>query len=176
MQKSSGAGYAVAAYTFWGFAPVYFVWVSFAQPLEVLAHRIVWSIPLLLVLVTLARQWPAARQLQLHQWGILAICSALLSTNWLTFIYAIHEGRIVETSLGYFINPLVSIVLGWLFLQERMRPWQWVAACAALFGVLVELLTLGELPWLALTLAFTFGTYGLLRKQLGLPSSVGLGL
>ncbi len=166
--------YALAAYIFWGVAPVYFVWVKFATPTEVLAHRIVWSVPLLAVLVTLARQWPTIRALQRAQFTWLALCALLLSINWLTFIYAVHQQRIVETALGYYINPLISLVLGWLFLKEEMRPLQWCAALVAAAGVAGELLALGELPWLGLTLGFSFGFYGLLRKQLALPSSVGL--
>lgn len=169
-----GYAYAVASYTFWGVAPVYFVWVKFAAPLEVLAHRVLWSVPLLALLVTLARQWPALRALEYREVLRLAVCAVLLSINWLTFIYAIHMERIAETSLGYFINPLVSIVLGALFLHERMRPWQWLAAGCAALGVSAEVVAVGQLPWLGLTLAFSFGFYGLLRKQLSVPSSVGL--
>jgi chloramphenicol-sensitive protein RarD len=166
----------LAAYLFWGFAPVYFVWVSFAHPLEVLAHRIVWSLPLLAVLITLARQWPALRALTPRQLSTLVLCSVLLSINWLTFVYAVQSGRIAETALGYFINPLVSIVLGWMFLRERLRRWQWVAAGIAAAGVGGELLLHNELPWLGLLLAGSFGVYGLLRRQLAIPSSVGLGV
>jgi len=176
LQVREGAAYALAAYTFWGFAPVYFVWVKFATPFEVLAHRVMWSVPLLAGLITLARQWPAARRLRGRELGVLALCSLLLSVNWLTFIYAIHIGRIAETSLGYFVNPLVMIVLGALFLGERLRSWQWVAAGVAMLGVLGELLALGKLPWLGLTLAFSFGFYGLLRKRLAVSSSLGLGV
>ena len=172
----AGFGYALAAYCFWGLAPVYFVWVSFAHPLEVLAHRVVWSVPLLAILITLARQWPAVRALRWRQLRVLMVCSLLLSCNWLIFIFAIQQGRIAETSLGYFINPLVSIVLGWVFLKETMRPLQWAATALAATGVASELVAQGELPWLGLTLAITFGLYGLMRKQLAVSSSVGLGV
>ena len=161
---------------FWGFAPVYFVWVSFALPLEVLAHRIIWSLPLLAVLITLARQWPALFALTLRQLSTLLVCSVLLSINWLTFVYAVQSGRIAETALGYFINPLVSIVLGGVFLRERLRRWQWVAAGIAAAGGAGGLLLHNELPWLGLVLAGSFGVYGLLRRQLAIPSSVGLGV
>jgi len=175
-RAGSGAAYAIGAYLFWGVAPIYFVWVSFAQPLEVLAHRVVWSIPLLAVLITVARQWPALRALSRRHLGVLLICSALLSVNWFTFVYAVQQGRIAETALGYFINPLVSIVLGSVFLGERLRPWQWVAALIAASGVLGELIMQRELPWLGLLLAGSFGVYGLMRRQLAVPSSVGLGV
>jgi chloramphenicol-sensitive protein RarD len=166
----------LAAYGFWGLAPIYFVWVSFAHPLEVLAHRVVWSVPLLAILITLARQWPAVQALRWRELRVLMLCSLLLSCNWLIFIFAIQQGRIAETSLGYFINPLVSIVLGWLFLKEKMRPLQWAATALAAVGVASEVVAQGELPWLGLSLAFSFGLYGLLRKQLAVSSSVGLGV
>lgn len=175
-RQQAGFGFALAAYGFWGLAPIYFVWVSFAHPLEVLAHRVVWSVPLLAILITLARQWPAVRALRWRQLRVLMLCSLLLSCNWLIFIFAIQQGRIAETSLGYFINPLVSIVLGWLFLKEQMRPLQWAASALAAIGVASEVVAQGELPWLGLSLAFTFGLYGLLRKQLAVSSSVGLGI
>lgn len=175
-RRRSGFVYALAAYGFWGLAPIYFVWVSFAHPLEVLAHRVVWSVPLLAILITLARQWPTVRGLRFAELRVLVLCAFLLSGNWLIFIYAIQQGRIAETSLGYFINPLVSIVLGWMFLKETLRPWQWAASAMAAIGVASEVIAQGELPWLGLSLAFSFGFYGLLRKQLAVPSSVGLGI
>ena len=175
-RQRAGFAFALAAYGFWGVVPIYFVWVSFAHPLEVLAHRVVWSVPLLAMLITLARQWPAVRALRWRQLRVLMLCSVLLSCNWLIFIFAIQQERISETSLGYFINPLVSILLGWLFLKETMRPLQWAATGLAAVGVASEVVAQGALPWLGLSLAFTFGLYGLLRKQLAVPSSVGLGV
>jgi chloramphenicol-sensitive protein RarD len=168
--------YALAAYGFWGLAPIYFVWVGFALPVEILAHRIVWSIPLLALLITLNRQWIALFALTRVQLGWLFVCAALLCVNWLTFIYAIADQNIAETSLGYFINPLVSIVLGALVLGERMRAWQWLAALIAAAGVGVELIMLGRLPIYALLLASSFGLYGLIRRHVQLPSTVGLGV
>ena len=170
----AGVAYAVGAYGFWGVAPVYFMLVKFAGPAEVLAHRVIWSVPLMAVLVTVARQWPTLRGLSASQVKRLALCSALLSSNWFIFIYGVHSGRIAETALGYFINPLVSIILARLVLGERMRPLQWVAAGIAAAGVAVELYVAGSVPVIALALAMTFGLYGLLRKQLALASSVGL--
>lgn len=155
---------------------MYFVWVKFAAPLEVLAHRIVWSVPLLALLITVGRQWPALQVLSMRQLRLLAVCAVLLSVNWLTFIFAIHTERIAEAALGYYINPLVSIVLGFVVLAERLRPAQWGAVGLAFTAVLLEVAALGEVPWLALVLAFSFGFYGLLRKQLGVASSAGLGV
>lgn len=168
--------YALAAYTFWGVAPIYFVLVSFAAPLEVLSHRIIWSIPLLALLVLLSRQWQAFSLLSRRDLLTLAVCSALLSVNWLTFIFGIQAGRIAETSLGYFLNPLISICLGALVLGEKLRLWQWIAAGFAGCGVLVELVVYGRLPWVAVTLAVSFALYGLLRKQVQVPAALGLGL
>lgn len=155
---------------------MYFVWVKFAAPLEVLAHRIVWSVPLLALLITVGRQWSALRVLSMRQLRLLAVCSVLLSINWLSFIFAIHTERIAEAALGYYINPLVSIVLGFVVLAERLRPAQWGAVGLAFAAVLIEVAALGEVPWLALALAFSFGFYGLLRKQLAVSSSAGLGV
>ena len=155
---------------------MYFVWVKFATPLEVLAHRIVWSVPLLALLITVGRQWSALRVLSMRQLRLLAVCSVLLSINWLSFIFAIHTERIAEAALGYYINPLVSIVLGFVVLAERLRPAQWGAVGLAFAAVLLEVAALGEVPWLALALAFSFGFYGLLRKQLAVSSSAGLGV
>ncbi len=155
---------------------MYFVWVKFAAPLEVLAHRIVWSVPLLALLITVGRQWSALRVLSMRQLRLLAVCSVLLSINWLSFIFAIHTERIAEAALGYYFNPLVSIVLGFVVLAERLRPAQWGAVGLAFAAVLLEVAALGEVPWLALALAFSFGFYGLLRKQLAVSSSAGLGV
>ena len=173
---SAGYGYAIAAYLFWGFAPVYFVWVGFAAPLEILSQRILWSVPFLAVLVLIGRQWPALTKLDARTLRILLVCALLLGVNWLTFIYGISQEKIAETSLGYFINPLVSIVLGTLLLGEHLRIGQWVAVGLAALGVLYEVLTAGVFPWIALLLALTFGVYGLLRKQIVVPAAVGLGV
>lgn len=171
-----GAYYALAAYLFWGVAPVYFVWVNFAQPLEILSQRILWSVPLLALMVTAARAWSEVASVTRRDLLVLSCCAALLSINWLTFIYAITSGNIAETSLGYYITPLVSIVLGKLFLGEPMRPLQWLATACAAVGVCVELLSLGAVPWLGLALAFSFGFYGLARKHIQLSAPLALGI
>ena len=169
-----GLFFAFAAYGVWGVAPIYFVWVSFAQPLEVLAHRVVWGIPLLGLMLMVSGQWRGIKSLTPSACGYLLASAVFLSINWLTFIYAIQTARIAEASLGYFINPLVNILLGWLFLQERLRPLQWLAVAVAATGVCVELWAQASLPWLGLTLALTFGFYGLLRKQVNVGAVVGL--
>ena len=172
--SKQGMGYATFAYVFWGFAPVYFVWAAFATPTEILAHRIVWSVPMLLALVWFAGMFHEFRSLGGAALQRLVVCSILLTINWLTFIYAISESRIAETALGYFINPLISIVLGRFLLGEPMRPLQWVAAGLAATGVLIELAWMGSVPILALILAVSFGFYGLLRKGVAVSSPVGL--
>lgn len=175
-ETRKGVLFALGAYGIWGFAPIYFVWVSFAQPLEVLAHRVVWGVPLLGVLLLVSGQWRGITELSRQAVGYLLVSSLFLSINWLTFIYAIQTERIAEASLGYFINPLVNILLGWLFLRERLRPLQWLAVSLVAIGVGLELIARASLPWLGLTLAFSFGLYGLLRKQVNVPAVVGLSI
>ncbi len=172
----NGLLFAFAAYGIWGIAPIYFVWVSFAQPLEVVAHRVVWGIPLLGVLLLVSGQWREVKSLAAPALGYLLVSALCLSINWLMFVYAIQTERIAEASLGYFINPLVSIVLGWLFLRERLRPLQWLAVAVAGIGVCSELWVRASLPWLGLTLALTFGLYGLLRKQVNVGAVAGLSI
>jgi chloramphenicol-sensitive protein RarD len=175
-ETRKGVFFALGAYGIWGVAPIYFVWVSFAQPLEVLAHRVMWGIPLLGLLLLVSGQWRGISGLSRTAVGYLLVSALFLSINWLTFIYAIQAERIAEASLGYFINPLVNILLGWLFLRERLRPVQWMAVGVAAMGVMFELVTRASLPWLGLTLALTFGLYGLLRKQVNVPAVVGLSI
>ena len=169
-----GLLYALAAYGIWGVAPIYFVWVGFAAPLEILMHRVLWSIPLLLLLITVSGQWAAARGLSRRELLFLLATALCLSVNWLTFIWAIQAERIADASLGYFINPLINILLGWFFLRERMRPLQWIAVAVAFTGVSIELWVQRSVPWLGLTLALSFGFYGLLRKQVSVPAAIGL--
>jgi chloramphenicol-sensitive protein RarD len=164
-QQRKGLLFAVAAYGIWGVAPIYFVWVGFAAPLEILMHRVLWSVPVLVLLITVTGQWTAAWALSRREVALLFVTALCLSANWLTFIWAIQAQRIADASLGYFINPLINILLGWVFLQERLRPLQWFAVAIALLGVGIELGVRQTMPWLGLTLALTFGFYALLRKQ-----------
>ena len=173
-ESQKGLLFAVGAYGIWGIAPIYFVWVGFAGPFEILANRIVWAIPLLLLMLGLTKQWAAVWRLTRVQLAILVATAVALSINWLTFIWAIQAEKIAEASLGYYINPLFNVMLGWLFLQERMRPLQWLAIGVAAFGIATELVVQASVPWLGLTLAMSFGIYGLLRKKVNLPAVVGL--
>ena len=172
--ERQGLMYAVAAYGFWGLAPMYFVWINYVPPLEVLMHRVLWSVPLLTLLITISKQWAGVSGLGRREVAFLLVTALCLSINWGTFIWAIQAQRIADASLGYFINPLINVMLGRLFLGERMRPLQWLAIGVAFLGVNIELWTLGSVPWLGLTLAFSFGFYGLLRKQVSVPAAIGL--
>ncbi len=171
--ERTGVMYALSAYAIWGVAPVYFVLVGFASAFEVLAHRIVWSVPLLGVLVWFGAQW---QKLPMRTVLKLLACSVLLSVNWLTFIYGIHEGKISETSLGYFINPLLSVLLAVLLLGERMSRRQWLATLIAASGVVLELVSVGYFPWIALSLAVSFAIYSVVRRQIQVPAALGLGI
>jgi chloramphenicol-sensitive protein RarD len=175
-RSTAGVLYALAAFLFWGGVPVYFKAVGHVPALEVLAHRIVWSVVLLAGLVTLTRHWPAvAAALRDRRTRLLLMLSTLIvSVNWLVFIWAIAAGRVLETSLGYYINPLVNVLLGVVVLRERIGAWRgWAVALAAL-GVLNLALGTGGLPWVSLTLALTFGLYGLIRKTVRIEAIDGL--
>lgn len=168
--------YALAAFCFWGLVPIYFKAVAVVPPLELLAHRVLWSVPLVALLITLGRQWgPLRRALASRRvWLILCLSASLAACNWFVFIYAIVSGRVLQASLGYFINPLVNVILGLVFLRERLRPWQAVAVLLAAAGTLNLALAAGQIPWISLSLAFSFGTYGLLRKTVRIESLNGL--
>jgi chloramphenicol-sensitive protein RarD len=164
--------YGLAAYGLWGFFPLYIKLLHPAGSVEILAHRIVWSVLFLALVLLLARRrfsLPRGRRLA----GVVA-AAALISANWGTYIYGVNSDRVVETALGYFIGPLVIVLLGVVVLRERLRGMQWVAL--AIGGVAVAVLTVdyGRLPYIALTLAVSFGLYGLVKKTLALPAVDGL--
>lgn len=168
-----GAYFATAAYTFWGVAPIYFKWVGHVTPYEIVSQRVLWSVLLLLGILVYLGRLDTLRLPREHWWKVV-LTAALLSFNWLIFIYSVVNNNIVETSLGYFINPLVSVFLGMMFLKERLRPLQWLAIAIAASGIGFQLIYYGKVPWAALGLAFSFGFYGLTRKRLGLHSVGGL--
>lgn len=171
-----GIIYALAAYGMWGLFPVYFKAVEHISPFEVVAHRVIWSMVFLGLFIIATERWQTLLE-TLKQSAIvkgLVISSLFVSGNWLVFIWAVGDDRILETSLGYFINPLVSMMLGMIFLGERMRPGQWLAIALAGMGVLYQLIQLGTLPWVAFVLAGSFGTYGLLRKKITVDPFSGL--
>lgn len=172
-RTAQGLYFALSAYLFWGVAPVYFKWVNHVSPLEILAHRVVWALVLLLAILAYTGQ---LRELHLpgNRLPKLLLSAALLGANWLLFIHAIIDNNITETSLGYYINPLVSVFLGVIFLKEGLRPLQWLAIAIAAAGILVQLVLADAIPWIALGLAFSFGFYGLLRKNLNMHAIAGL--
>lgn len=172
----TGIIYALGAYILWGLTPVYFKWLEGVAATEILIHRIIWSVVVLLGLLTLINGWSAIQTVfrQPRVLAGLALSATIISANWLTFIWAVGNDRILESSLGYFLNPLVSIFLGMLFLSERLRLWQWLALSLAGAGVAWQLIQHGSLPWIALVLAFSFGFYGLLRKQIPVDAISGL--
>jgi chloramphenicol-sensitive protein RarD len=165
-----------SAYVLWGVFPIYFHALSHVPPLLIVCHRVVWSVLLLVGIVVSRREWQAVFQaLTSARIAVtLAISGVLIASNWLIFIYAVSTDRILEASLGYFINPLCSIALGMIFLGERLRRWQWVAVIIALVAVLNLAFRGGHFPWIALTLAATFGLYGLLRKRVDVHPLHGL--
>jgi chloramphenicol-sensitive protein RarD len=175
-EARTGVAYGLAAYLLWGFFPLYFKALAEVTPLEVLAHRIVWSVLSLALLLTLLRRWAGVRQAFVAPRTLLTLSATtlLIAVNWLVFIYAVGAGKVLESSLGYFINPLVSALLGVLFLGEKLSRNQRVSFLFAAAGVVLLTIQHGELPWIALTLAFTFGLYGLLRKQASVDAIAGL--
>lgn len=169
--------YALGAYAMWGLFPIYFKWLQAVPALQVIGHRIIWSFVVLVGFIVCTRQWPRLRaSLSLPVVLPYLFAGALLSVNWLIYVWAVNANYIVETSLGYFINPLVSILLGRIFLGERLRPLQLIPVVMAAAGVLYVTYAYGSLPWIALSLAGTFGCYGLIKKMATLGSLHGLTL
>jgi chloramphenicol-sensitive protein RarD len=167
----------IAAYAMWGFFPIYWKMLQSVPSLQLLGHRIVWSFVLLLAVILLTRQWGDFRsQLNGRMFQVYLIAALLIGVNWLTYVWAVNEGFIVETSLGYFINPLLSVLMGVIFLRERLRMAQWIPVVLAAIGVAYLTIAYGRLPWIALLLAFTFGFYGLVKKLAPLGSVFGLTL
>ncbi len=169
---------AALAYVIWGLFPLYFKLLSDIAPLEVLVHRVLWSLLFLLGVLALRRQWDWLKQArsQPRLVGVSAISATLLSVNWLTYIWSVTNGHVIEASLGYFITPLVNVLLGYTVLHERLRRAQLAALALAATGVLWLALQGGRFPWIALVLACTFGGYGLMRKTAPLGPLEGLTL
>jgi len=168
-ERSLGGIYAFTAYLLWGFLPLYFLLLAPTGPWELVAWRILLSLAFCAILLTVLRGWgrlaAIVRQPRLLLWTALA--GALIYVNWQVFIIAALTGHVIETSLGYFINPIVTVVLGVLVLRERLRLTQWIALALAAIAVGVIVVGYGAFPWVALTLAFSFGIYGLVKKRLG---------
>ena len=172
----SGLPPALAAYSIWGLLPLYLILVRSVSPFEFVGWRIVWTLPFCLLIVTLRRQWPDLKTAMQDRRSVLTLTAsaALIGVNWLVYVWAIQRGHVYAASLGYYINPLLNVVLGTALLGEKLSRKQWTAVAIAAVGVAV--LAAGALTtlWISLTLAFSFGTYGLLRKRVAVGSLPGL--
>ena len=177
-EQSKGVLSAALAYAAWGLFPLYFKQVAKVPALEVVAHRTLWSMVFVVGLLALLRRWAWLSDVlrQPRVLGAFAVSSLLLSGNWLVYVWAVQHDHVLDASLGYFINPLVNVALGFAFLRERPRPLQWAAVALAAAGVLWLTVLGGKLPWVALTLALSFGFYGLMRKIAPLGALEGLAL
>jgi len=175
---NKGILYAIGAYFLWGIFPIYWKMIAGVPALEIIAHRVVWAFIFVLLVVGIKNDWQRLKQaLQNRQILVIYLLTGmLLFVNWLVYVWAVNADFIVDASLGYFINPLVNVVLGVIFLRERLRLWQWIPVGIATLGVLYLTISYGALPWIGLTLAFTFGTYGLLKKTAPLNSTYGFTL
>jgi len=171
----SGIIYAALAFLCWGLFPIYFHALGDVPPMQILAHRMLWSLGFLLIVLVLRRQWKWLNVVRQPRVFFSFVLSAvLLSANWLVYIWSVTNHHVIEASLGYFINPLVNIMLGYLILKERLRAVQWVAIAIAALGVGWLTWQTVTVPWIALFLAFSFGSYGLLRKTAALGALEGL--
>nr|WP_277348030.1 EamA family transporter RarD [Streptomyces sp. HNM0574] len=167
--------YGFAAYGMWGLLPLYWHLLESTGAFEVLAQRMVWSLPTALLILLMLRRWSWIRALlkQPAKLGLVVLAAAVISVNWGLFIWSVTVGRVLESSLGYFINPLVSIAFGVLLLRERLRPAQWAAVGIGATAVAVMAIAYGRMPWLSLGLAFSFATYGLIKKRIRLDGVEG---
>ena len=167
---------ATAAFLFWGLAPIYFKWLGTVPALEIIAHRILWAVPVLVVFLLMRDGLHFWRRMLLPRKVLLTLVLSglLVGFNWLVFVWAVAHDRILATSLGYFINPLVNVVLGFLFLHERLTRIQSLAVVIAACGTIYLTWYLGVAPWIALLLGTSFGFYGLVRKKLGVGPMIGL--
>ncbi|MCC8255417.1 EamA family transporter RarD [Vibrio campbellii CAIM 333] len=167
---------AVGAYTMWGIAPIYFKSIAEVSPLEILSHRVFWSFFLLAALLHFGRQWRSVRDIIKNKTKMMYLVSTaiLVGANWLIFIWAVTSNHMLDASLGYYINPLINVLLGMVFLGERLRKLQWFAVALAACGVLVQLIVFGSVPVVAIALAMSFGFYGLLRKKVSVEAQTGL--
>ena len=174
----SGTWYAILAFGIWGILPIYWKLFKGASPFEIVGHRIIWTCLLTGIILLLKGKWANLVQV-FRQWkkmrGII-YCALLLSFNWVVFIYAVNSGHVLDTSLGYYINPLISVFLGLVILRERVNFWQKVSICLALAAVVIITIDFGGLPWISLSLAVSFGIYGLIKKTGAVDAITGLTL
>ncbi|MFB9145670.1 EamA family transporter RarD [Halomonas alkalicola] len=175
-EPAKGVAFGLSAYILWGCFPLFFALFQGVPAFEILIHRILWSCLFLVGLVTLLRRWAPIRKAlgEPRRLGSVLGCALLIAINWGLYIYAVETRQVLQASLGYFMTPLVNVALGMLVLRETMHRLQAAAVGLAAVAILIQLLLLGELPWISLGLAFSFGTYGLLRKQVPLDGLSGL--
>jgi chloramphenicol-sensitive protein RarD len=171
-----GVAYGVAAYVWWGLCPLYFKAVASVPALQVLSHRIVWSVLFLALLTLMQRRWGPVWAACHDRRTLLRLCAStlLIANNWGLFIWSVAHDQLLQASFGYFINPLVNVLLGFVFLRERLRRMQTIAVVLAAIGVAYLIVAYGQFPWIAIVLAFSFGFYGLLRKTTRADALVGL--
>lgn len=173
---NAGVLYALGAYLSWGLFPLYFRQIAAIPALQIVAHRTLWSLAFVAVVLLLTGHLRWLREVRAATWRRFTISALLIAVNWLTYVWAVGHGHVIDASLGYFINPLVNVALGFAVLHERPRPVQWLAVGLAAFGVLWLTVAAGRLPWIALVLAVSFGLYGLMRKTATLGAIEGLAL
>ena len=175
---SSGILYGLSAYVLWGMFPLFFKQLQAASAIEVVLHRMVWSLVFVLIVLAVLRRWNWLGDVRRSPAlvGKFAVSALLLAGNWLSYVWAVNNGHVLDASLGYFILPLINVALGFIFLHERPRKAQWVAFALAATGVLWMAVQSGHVPWLALLIAMTFGFYGLMRKTATLGALEGMSL
>ncbi|MBB5954789.1 chloramphenicol-sensitive protein RarD [Saccharothrix tamanrassetensis] len=169
-----GVVFGVGAYFIWGIVPAYWPLLAPAGAVEILAHRIAWSLLVMVLITAVLGRWAGLRTLSRRGWLMVAAASVLIAVNWGVYIHAVNTGHVVEAALGYFINPLVSVLLGVLVLRERLRGAQYAAIATAVAAVVVLAVDYGRLPWISLALACSFGLYGLLKKTVPLDATASL--
>jgi chloramphenicol-sensitive protein RarD len=171
-----GVFYALGAYLMWGFAPIYFKYLEFVPVKEILAHRVIWSVFVTGIIISVLSAWPSVWKIckTPKKLLLLLVTTLLISCNWMVFIWAINNERMLEASLGYFINPIINVLLGLIFLNESLSRIKWFAVGLAFIGVLVQILVLGALPWVSLVLPISFAFYALLRKKIKVEALPGL--
>ncbi|WP_037463965.1 EamA family transporter RarD [Shimazuella kribbensis] len=177
-ENRTGIRYVASAFLLWGILPLYWHYMNNVPALQILANRIFWSFLFIAILLTIKNQWFQVKQ-ALQDWKVVFSilgCSIFISANWFIYIWAVNNGHVIETSLGYYINPLISIAFGTIFLQERLKRWQWIALVLALIGVIIQTIEFGQVPWIALSLSFTFALYGLSKKLLKVEAIISLAL
>ncbi len=174
--SAAGVAYAAAAFLSWGLLPLYWKLLNEVPALQIMLNRIVWSLAFLILILTSRKSWGDIRTLLHHpkQLAILCCTACLISANWMIYIWAVNHGHIVESSLGYYINPLITVFLGIVVLKETPNRWQILAMCLAAVAVTYSVIRMGSFPWIALSLAGTFALYGLLRKLASVESLLGL--